>query len=52
MDEKEHLRDATIDNLVDAGYYGWKSLYLRSDDNDLKMAQEYKTGVRRELIAN
>ncbi|GKD39004.1 haloacid dehalogenase superfamily, subfamily IIIB acid phosphatase, partial [Tanacetum coccineum] len=26
---KEHLRDATIDNLVDACYYGWKTLYLR-----------------------
>ncbi|GJZ82170.1 acid phosphatase 1-like protein [Tanacetum coccineum] len=26
---KEHLRDATIDNLDDAGYYGWKILYLR-----------------------
>lgn len=26
---KEYLRDATIDNLVDAGFHGWKSLYLR-----------------------
>lgn len=26
---KEHLRSATIDNLVDAGFYGWKKLYLR-----------------------
>ncbi|GJV36618.1 acid phosphatase 1 [Tanacetum coccineum] len=49
---KEHLRDATIDNLVDAGYYGWKSLYLRSDDCEYKTVQEYKTAVRRELIAN
>lgn len=26
---REHLRAATIDNLLDVGFYGWKSLYLR-----------------------
>ncbi|XP_071713674.1 acid phosphatase 1-like [Rutidosis leptorrhynchoides] len=47
---KEHLRTATVDNLVDAGFYGWKSLYLRNDENCLKTVQEYKAGVRTELI--
>lgn len=27
---REHLRSATIDNLVNVGYYGWTSLILRS----------------------
>lgn len=25
----EHLRDATIENLINAGYHGWTSLILR-----------------------
>lgn len=25
----EHLRDATVDNLIKAGYYGWTGLILR-----------------------
>lgn len=25
----EHLRDATIDNLISAGYHGWTGLILR-----------------------
>ncbi|MFS7916464.1 putative Acid phosphatase [Helianthus anomalus] len=49
---REHLRSATIDNLVDAGFYGWKSLYLRSEENECKTVQEYKAGVRKELINN
>nr|GEV55278.1 acid phosphatase 1-like [Tanacetum cinerariifolium] len=49
---KEHLRSATIDNLVDAGFYGWKSLYLRSDEDGFKTVQQYKASVRKELINN
>ncbi|PWA80541.1 HAD superfamily, subfamily IIIB acid phosphatase [Artemisia annua] len=49
---KEHLRSATIDNLVDAGFYGWKSLYLRSDEDGFKTVQQYKASVRSELINN
>lgn len=26
---RECLRSATVDNLVDVGYHGWKSLVLR-----------------------
>lgn len=26
---KEHLRSATVDNLVHVGFYGWNSLILR-----------------------
>ncbi|KAL8227373.1 hypothetical protein R6Q57_017205 [Mikania cordata] len=49
---REHLRSATIDNLVDVGFYGWKSLYLRSVEDECKTVQEYKAGVRNELINN
>lgn len=27
---REHLRSATINNLVNVGFYGWTSLILRS----------------------
>lgn len=27
---REHLRSATIDNLVKVGYHGWTSLVMRS----------------------
>nr|XP_043628485.1 acid phosphatase 1-like [Erigeron canadensis] len=48
---REHLRAATIDNLVNVGFYGWKSLHMREDDNDMKTTvEEYKTHVRSELI--
>ncbi|KAK1435391.1 hypothetical protein QVD17_01153 [Tagetes erecta] len=49
---REHLRAATIDNLLDVGFYGWKSLYLRGVDDECKTVQEYKAGVRSELINN
>lgn len=26
---REHLRDATVDNLVNVGFYGWNKLILR-----------------------
>lgn len=26
---KEYLRSATVDNLIQAGYYGWSNLMLR-----------------------
>ncbi|XP_057502939.1 acid phosphatase 1-like [Actinidia eriantha] len=48
---REHLRSATIDNLVDAGYYGWTSLILMGpSDEEYKSVQKYKADARRELI--
>ncbi|KAI5348164.1 hypothetical protein L3X38_001051 [Prunus dulcis] len=47
---REHLRSATIDNLVDVGYYGWTSLILRGPDDELMGVQNYKTEVRKQLI--
>ncbi|CAH1453041.1 unnamed protein product [Lactuca virosa] len=49
---KEYLRDATIDNLVDAGFHGWKSLYLRGAEDECKKVEEFKGGVRKELVKN
>ncbi|KAK9072425.1 hypothetical protein SSX86_008859 [Deinandra increscens subsp. villosa] len=43
---REHLRAATIDNLLDVGFYGWK----RVSENECKTVQEYKAGVRDELM--
>ncbi|CAB4261854.1 unnamed protein product [Prunus armeniaca] len=47
---REHLRSATIDNLVNVGYYGWTSLILRGPDDELMGVQNYKTEVRKQLI--
>jgi predicted secreted acid phosphatase len=27
---REHLRSATVDNLVNVGYYGWTKIFFRS----------------------
>ncbi|CAA0827119.1 HAD superfamily- subfamily IIIB acid phosphatase [Striga hermonthica] len=46
---RECLRSATIDNLVDVGYHGWKSLILRGADDLKKDVQKYKADVRKQL---
>ncbi|KAF5736719.1 hypothetical protein HS088_TW14G00869 [Tripterygium wilfordii] len=47
---REHLRSATIDNLVDVGYHGWTGLMLRGADDELKGVKEYKASARKQLI--
>ncbi|KAJ9555606.1 hypothetical protein OSB04_010220 [Centaurea solstitialis] len=49
---REHLRSATVDNLVNVGFYGWKSLFLRGTENDCETVEAYKAGVRNELMKN
>ncbi|KAK6161221.1 hypothetical protein DH2020_004602 [Rehmannia glutinosa] len=49
---KECLRSATIDNLVDVGYHGWKSLILRDENDENKDIQKYKADVRKQLANN
>lgn len=49
---REHLRDATVDNLLEVGFYGWKSLYLRGEKDESKKVEEFKGGVRNELVKN
>ncbi|XXG89864.1 hypothetical protein AAC387_Pa12g1763 [Persea americana] len=46
----EHLRDATIDNLISAGYHGWTGLILRNLDGGEMGVQKYKTEQRKLLI--
>ncbi|XP_058209529.1 acid phosphatase 1-like [Rhododendron vialii] len=47
---REHLRSATIDNLVDVGFYGWTSLILRDPSDEGKEVQKYKADTRKQLI--
>ncbi|GFP83406.1 acid phosphatase 1 [Phtheirospermum japonicum] len=49
---RECLRSATIDNLVDVGYHGWKSLILRDTNDENKDIQKYKADVRKQLSNN
>ncbi|KAL5996881.1 hypothetical protein ACLOJK_007804 [Asimina triloba] len=48
----EHLRDATIKNLVKEKIYGWTSLFLMGADDSTKGVQNYKIEQRRRLIQN
>ncbi|KAA8548872.1 hypothetical protein F0562_000556 [Nyssa sinensis] len=48
---REHLRSATIDNLVNVGYHGWTSLFLRGPDDECKGVQTYKAEIRKQLIS-
>ncbi|OVA08614.1 Acid phosphatase (Class B) [Macleaya cordata] len=48
----EHLRDATVDNLVKVGYYGWTGLILRGSEDSCKTVQQYKAEQRKRLIEN
>ncbi|KAF2314012.1 hypothetical protein GH714_021513 [Hevea brasiliensis] len=49
---REHLRSATIDNLVDVGYHGWTSLILRGPEDELDGVQKFKANVRKQLICD
>ncbi|KAI4345878.1 hypothetical protein L6164_012965 [Bauhinia variegata] len=46
---REHLRSATIDNLVNVGYHGWTCLVLRNPDDELVSVEKYKSDVRKQL---
>ncbi|KAH7669745.1 Acid phosphatase protein [Dioscorea alata] len=46
----EHLRDATINNLIKAGYHGWTQLTLRCEDDEKHGIEEYKANQRKKLI--
>ncbi|XP_030516681.1 acid phosphatase 1-like [Rhodamnia argentea] len=48
---REHLRSATIDNLVNVGFHGWSSLVLRGPEDELKGVQSYKAEVRKKLVS-
>lgn len=48
---REHLRDATVDNLVNVGFYGWNKLILRDQEDECKNAQTFKAGIRSKLIS-
>ncbi|XP_058207982.1 acid phosphatase 1-like isoform X2 [Rhododendron vialii] len=47
---REHLRDATVDNLIKVGYPGWTSLVLRGLEDEYKEVQSYKAEVRKRLV--
>ncbi|KAK2985218.1 hypothetical protein RJ640_010507 [Escallonia rubra] len=49
---REKLRSATIDNLVNAGYYGWTNLILRNPNDECKSVQKYKAEVRNQLTGS
>ncbi|RWR81193.1 Acid phosphatase Class B [Cinnamomum micranthum f. kanehirae] len=46
----EHLRGATVDNLIKVGYYGWTGLILRGSEDSDKEVQKYKAEQRKMLI--
>ncbi|KAL3507537.1 hypothetical protein ACH5RR_032919 [Cinchona calisaya] len=48
----EHLRSATVDNIVNEGFFGWTSLILRGSDDACKDIQRYKYDVRKQLISD
>ncbi|KAG5588250.1 hypothetical protein H5410_048684 [Solanum commersonii] len=39
---REHLRSATVDNLVKVDFYGWNSLILRDQEDECKNAQTFQ----------
>ncbi|KAH0634296.1 hypothetical protein KY284_037082 [Solanum tuberosum] len=48
---REHLRSATVDNLVKVDFYGWNSLILRDQEDECKNAQSFKAEIRSKLIS-
>lgn len=46
---QENERQDTINNLQNVGYANWKQLTLRDDANKTKLAEEYKTPVRKQI---
>ncbi|KAM5553335.1 acid phosphatase 1 [Rosa sericea] len=47
---REHLRSATIYNLLHVGSYGWTSLILRGPEDEVKGVQDFKADVRKQLM--
>jgi predicted secreted acid phosphatase len=47
----DRQRDATVLNLIHAGYEGWTELRTRPDRDDLPNVQEYKTAERTKVEA-
>ncbi|XP_008796365.2 acid phosphatase 1 isoform X2 [Phoenix dactylifera] len=47
---REHLRDATIDNLVKVGYLGWAELILRCSEDSYDAVASYKAEQMRRLM--
>ncbi|KAL6006050.1 hypothetical protein ACLOJK_040095 [Asimina triloba] len=45
----EYQRNATIENLLDAGYSSWERLILRGASEESETALVYKSGRRKEL---
>ncbi|KAG6536212.1 acid phosphatase 1-like [Zingiber officinale] len=46
----EHLREATVNNLISVGYHGWTDLILRSkEEEENSSAEEYKAKERSKL---
>ena len=48
---KENLRKESIKELHNAGFEGWKKLYLRGKGDDAKTAVEFKSAIRKEISA-
>ncbi|KAL1536160.1 acid phosphatase 1-like [Salvia divinorum] len=49
---RESLRSATVDNLVSAGFYGWKTLILRGAEDEKKEIDSFKADVRKQLMSS
>ncbi|KAK2400166.1 acid phosphatase [Trifolium repens] len=47
---REHLRSATVDNLVNVGYYGWTKIFFRDIANEFVSVKKYKSDVRKKLM--
>ncbi|PRQ36755.1 putative Acid phosphatase [Rosa chinensis] len=47
---REHLRSATIYNLLHVGSHGWTSLILRGPEDEVKGVQDFKADVRKQLM--
>ncbi|XP_010264908.1 PREDICTED: acid phosphatase 1 [Nelumbo nucifera] len=47
---REHLREATVDNLLKVGYSGWTELILRVPEDGCQEVQKYKAEKRKQLI--
>ncbi|KAJ0966534.1 hypothetical protein J5N97_023451 [Dioscorea zingiberensis] len=46
----EHLRDATVNNLIKVGYHGWTQLILRCGDDEKREVEDYKAEQRKKLV--
>ncbi|CAN0885735.1 Acid phosphatase 1 [Linum grandiflorum] len=47
---REHLRSATVDNLIGAGYHGWSGLLLRPESAAAAGVAEYKAEARKRFV--